>query len=156
MKRLVTQRRLAAKLLKVGRHRIVFDQARLADIREAITAADIKDLIKDRAIKVKPAAGIKRRAGKQKRQRRGPGKKKKSVKRKKERYVALIRKLRARLAAFRASGLLSGPEYKKLRTLAKAGQFRSARHLEEYMTSVLKKELKPIEKKKVKIKRKKK
>ena len=40
------QRRLAAQILKCGKNRVRFDPARLDEIKEAITKADIKSLTK--------------------------------------------------------------------------------------------------------------
>ena len=39
------QKRLAAQILKCSQHKIVFDNSKLKDIKEAITKVDIKTLI---------------------------------------------------------------------------------------------------------------
>ncbi len=47
---LKTQRRIAAKILKVGINRVRFDPEMLTEIKEAITKSDIRSLIKKGAI----------------------------------------------------------------------------------------------------------
>ena len=46
---------LAAKTLKVGKDRIVFDKTKLAEIKEAITKEDIRGLVSNKAIAVSNA-----------------------------------------------------------------------------------------------------
>ena len=52
------QKRLAAQILKTSGKKIRLDSDRLEDIKEAITKADIKSLIKDKAITEKKERGI--------------------------------------------------------------------------------------------------
>ena len=52
------QKRLAAQILKASKNDIWLDSSRLEDIKEGITKADIKSLIKDKAIKSKKTRGI--------------------------------------------------------------------------------------------------
>ena len=56
--RLKIQKRLAAQILKSSENDIWLDSNRLDEIKEAITKADIKSLIKDKAIKAKKIRGI--------------------------------------------------------------------------------------------------
>ena len=80
--KLIVQKRLAANVLKCSRKRIKFDQDRLSDIKEAITKADIKVMIEDKAIIKKPARSTSRvrarkiKIQKRKGRQRGPGSKK--------------------------------------------------------------------------------
>src|SRR3990172_13438625 len=68
---LKVQKKLAAKVLKVGPSRVIFDETRLEEIKEAITSGDIKRLITDHAIKGRPVKGISKvRSNKNKRQKR--------------------------------------------------------------------------------------
>ena len=55
-----TKKRLAAQILKCSKNRIWFDVDRLEDIKEAITKADIRSLIADKAVKEKPVKGVSR------------------------------------------------------------------------------------------------
>lgn len=74
---LAKKKELAAKTLKVGKNRIIFNQDSTAEIKEAITKQDIKTLFEEGIIRIKPVKGrrkIIRRA-----RRRGPGKIKKKI-----------------------------------------------------------------------------
>ncbi len=127
---LKTQRRIAAKVLNVGENRIVFDKLRLEEIKQAITRQDIKDLIKDRAIKIK--AGKKKRK-KKKRKNRKRGSIKKRVKKRKEKYVAKIRKIRKFADDQMKIGKIAKELRNKIRIYAKAGQFKSLKAVKEYI-----------------------
>jgi len=122
---------LAAKTLKVGKNRIIFDSEKLPEIKEAITKQDIKDLFAEGVIKIKPVKGrakvVKRKT------RRGPGKIKKKIKKRKQVYVKITRKLRAYIMALRNLGKLETKEYKELRKKIRMRNFRSKAHLKEYL-----------------------
>jgi len=90
--KLEKKKQLAARVLKVGKEKICFDQGRLAELKEAITKQDIKDLFKAGAIRIKESAG--RKAIKKRKTRRLGGKIKKRIKNKKQGYVKITRKLR--------------------------------------------------------------
>jgi len=144
--KLTTQKRLAAEIMNIGENKVRFDSLRLEDISKAITRADIIDLIKDRAIikKITPSPkGIK------KERRRGSGSIKVRVKNRKIKYMAKIRKLRRYLSELQAKKAISDDEYRYLRKLSKAGQFKARRNLKEYLVAVMKKTL-PIHKDKEK------
>lgn len=145
MKTLATQRRLAAEVLGIGKGRVWFDPEKLTDIGEALTKADIEELIKDKAIKAKPIAKrIKRKEGRErrktkKRKRRKTGRIKMKIKRRKQRYVKRIRKLRNYLKMLKSKAAITIQQYHDLRRLAKAGQFKSRRELQDYVQNILKK-----------------
>jgi len=132
-----TQKRLAANILGVGINKVWFDPNRLEDIKEALTKQDIRDLIKDGAIKSKQTEYKKVKKEKKKRR---TGKMKKRVKRRKQKYVKLIRKLRKYLKEIRKMDKISSKEYNHLRRLSKAGIFKSKKHLEEYVKVTIFKE----------------
>lgn len=138
MKTLNLQRKLASKILGCGTNKIWFDSDRLEDIREAITAEDIRELIKDGAIKGKITKGVKARAAKfragrrRKKRKRGLGKKKKILGRRKSDYVKSIRKLRGHINLLRERGLDS-KKANKLRKLAKSGHLTTIKNMEEYL-----------------------
>lgn len=122
------KKKLAVRVLNVGKDRIWFNPASLQDIKEAITKQDIKDLIKENAIKIKPVTG---RLKKQKRKtRRHAGKIKKKVTDKRE-YIHKIRKMRSYLRSLRTAGKLGSRQYAKLRRYSKSGVFTDLRHLKE-------------------------
>jgi large subunit ribosomal protein L19e len=92
MKNLDKRKRLAGKVFGVGINRIIFDNSRLDEIKEAITKQDIKDLHESGAIIVNPVLG--RKTKEKRRTRRGFGKIKMKINPGKEKYVTLVRKLR--------------------------------------------------------------
>ena len=95
---------LAAKTFNVGKGRIVLNQTRLADIKEAITKQDIRDLYADKAIFIKPLRG--RRSAKKRTTRRRSGSIRKHVNQSKEEYICITRKLRSHIAGLKRKGTL--------------------------------------------------
>jgi large subunit ribosomal protein L19e len=126
------QKKLAAKILKVGESHVWIDPSRAKDMKSAITRIDIKKLIKQHAIKALPEK-IKRPA---KKRRKGAGSRKGSkyavVPRKKQ-WMATVRSLRQMLKDLRASKQIDNANYKKLYMLVKGGMFRSRSHLRIYL-----------------------
>ena len=132
------QRRLAAEILNVGKNKVLFDKNKLDDIKKAITRLDIKDLIKDGTIKVK--ARIKHKKLKEK-GRRGVGSRRMRPLRRKEKYVKKIRKLRRYAQSLVDHKIIDKKEKKILRKMAKAGELRSLRHLQEHVTNIMNKKI---------------
>ncbi len=54
---LKNQKRMSAQVMDVGENKVWFDPARITDIKEAITKADLIALIKDKAIQKRPEEG---------------------------------------------------------------------------------------------------
>ena len=134
--KLTTQKRMAADILGVGKNRVSFDSLRLEEIKQAITKADIEDLIKDKAIRAKPGrAKIK----KERRKRRNAGRRKMRVVDRKRLYVNKIRKIRRYVKDQLNAGQISKEMVNEVRKYAKAGQFKSLRNVKEYIK--LKKEI---------------
>lgn len=137
MKKFALQKRMAAKIMNVGINRVWFDPTRLNEIKEAITKADIKVLIKEGAIKKKPIKGIKKRAGKirqlrkRKGRSRGAGKKRQIVKQKKKKYMIRIRKLRKYISLLKQKQIITNEQVNKLRRLAKAGIIVNKKDIDE-------------------------
>ncbi len=154
MKSLNTHKRIAAELLGVGENRVYFDPFRIEEISQAITRSDIADLIKSKAIRRRIIKNQKRHV--EKRTIREGSVKMTVVQRKRD-YINKIRKLRRFLNDMLEKKIVTKEEWTYIRKLAKAGQFKSRRHLIEYLTIVLKKEIKnektnksPVQKKKAK------
>ncbi len=128
------QKRLAAKVLKVGMSKVWLDPAKREDIEKAVTKWDIRKLIKQSAIKAlpeklhMPKVRIKKRKGTG---RRKGGKY--SIVTRKRRWISTIRPLRELLKELKASSQIDNPTYKKMRLLAKGGMFRSRAHLRLYL-----------------------
>lgn len=136
------QKRLAAQLLKASKNDIWLDSGRLDDIKEAITKADIKSLIKDKAVKSKKRVGIsrhrarKRDAQKRKGRRSGPGSKKGGKYArlsKKNSWINRIRIQRSFLQNLRNKEVIDKSSYRSLYMKCKGGFFRSKRHIKVYM-----------------------
>ncbi len=127
---------LAARALQVGKDRIAFVQERIEDIKEAITKQDIKDLNKDGAIVVKEVSGRKKVEGR--RNRRGPGKIKKKVKKRKEEYVIMTRKLRFYTEQMYKQGKISREEKIDIRKKIRNKKFKSKANLKQYIQELKK------------------
>ena len=100
---------------------------------------DVRELIKDNAIKKKQSRGVKARAGKLRRRRKKKGRKKgvgkirKRVKKRKKTYVNNIRKMRRHLTSLKKKGKLDSKKYNKLRKLIKAGHVKNVKNVDEYL-----------------------
>ena len=120
---------LVGRTLNVGLDRIIF--ARPEEIKEAITKQDIRDLLESKAILIRQERGKKVKI---KKLRRGPGKIKKKVNKRKQTYVKLTRKLREYIRQLLMQERISNEEYRKLRKEIKSKIFRSKSHLKEMLT----------------------
>jgi len=139
---LKVQKRLSAAILKCSPKRIVFDSSRLSDIKEAITKADIRGLIRDRAIISVPARGISRHRARERQlkriagQRRGPGRRKGKATARlpdKDAWMAKIRNQRRFLNELKEKKMLSTEDFRMLYLKAKSGFFRSTRHIKLFI-----------------------
>jgi len=126
---LAKKKELAAKVLKVGKGRIVFAKERLPEIKEAISRMDILDLHKSGAILIREVSGrtkiVKRK------NRRRTGKIKKNVNTRKAEYVIITRKLRAFVRGLFRTGKIDAEEKQEIRKQIRARKFRSKRQLKE-------------------------
>ena len=123
------KKKLAVKTLGVGKEKIIFNNSRLDEIKEAITRQDIRDLVKSGAIVIKENRG--RKTNIKRKTRRKAGSIKVKVKQRKQEYVKLIRKLRNYLKELKKQGKLDGKKYKELRAQARNRKFKSKRNLRE-------------------------
>ena len=140
--RLGVQKRLAASLFKCTPKRVWFDEDRLSDIKEAITKQDIKGLVVEGAIRLKPvkssSRGRIRKIKKQKSKglRKGKGSRKGGLNArlsKKDKWKAKIRVQREFLKTLRGKGYLNKSSYRDLYLKSKGGFFRSKRHIKIYI-----------------------
>jgi len=135
----VSQKRLAADILKVGVGRVWVDPDDTDRVSSAITREEIRKLIHEGSIRKIPQAGISR--GRKRARRRellagrhkGPGSVKGSVTRRKRRWIVRIRSVRNRLRTLRDKRFITTDVYRKLSLMAKGGTFRGASHLDEYI-----------------------
>ena len=126
---LAKKKELAAKVLKVGKGRIIFAAGRLTEIKEAISRMDITDLHKSGAITIREVSGrtkiVKRK------NRRRVGKIKQNVNTRKAEYVIITRKLRAFVRGAFRTGKIDAEEKREYRKQIRARKFRSKRQLKE-------------------------
>ena len=140
--RLTIQKRLAAQTFGCSQKKILFDNTRLDEIKEAITKSDIRSLIKDNAItKKKTKESSRARARIRSEQRKkgrqcgaGSRKGKKGARlAKKKKWIMKVRAQRKLLETLRGKGIISGKSYRGLYMKAKGGFFRSRRHIKLYI-----------------------
>ncbi len=130
---LAKKKALAAKVLGVGKERVVFLNSGLNEIKEAITKQDIRDLKNHGLIIVKEIKGRKKvRSG----GRRGQGKVRIKVNRRKKEYLATTRKLRGYISHVRGTGGISEEVYKDTLKKIRNRFFRSKAHLKEYLEEI--------------------
>jgi large subunit ribosomal protein L19e len=139
---LTSQRKLASNVLKCGVNRVWIDPEKADEISMAITRAEIRKLINDKAIKALPEnSQSKGRARvlaekKKKGRRVGPGSKKGkkySVISRKTRWMNRIRAQRKHLTDMREKRVITVNTYRSLYKKAKGGEFRSVAELERYI-----------------------
>ncbi len=131
MKNLDKRKTLACKVLGVGRQRVIFDTARLEEIKEAITKQDIRDLYEAGAIRIREIIGM--RIKKKRTTRRGPGKIKMIVYDRKREYVILTRKFRKYISELKKQGKIDQEKYMELRKMIKARAFKDKAHLKDHI-----------------------
>jgi large subunit ribosomal protein L19e len=136
-----SQRRLAAEILEVGQNRVWIDPERVDEVETAITRAEIKKLIHERAIRSLPEQGISRSRARilhQKKKKglmKGPGKRSKPRVSDKEVWIKRIRALRKRLRELKEKRVITENTYRKFYRVAKSGVFRSTAELERHIKS---------------------
>ena len=135
------QKRIAADILKVSPEKIHFDPAKLKEIKEAITRADIVNLIKTRAISKNPTSRSRLRIKnlklqKKKGRRKGLGsrKGKKTARLKpKKTWMIKVRGQRKFVKLLHKKKVLNSKDYRVIYRRIKGGFFRSRRHLKLYL-----------------------
>ncbi len=136
------QRRLAASVLKCSPKRIIFDEAKLTEIKEAITKFDIRRLINSKVITRIPARGISQfrtragRAQKRKSRRVGHGSRKGSANARaddKMQWMRTVRTQRDLLKRLRDNEHITHDTFKMAYAKAKGGFFRSTRHIKLFL-----------------------
>lgn len=143
MTNLANKKALAARTLNVGKNRIYFNMNNFAEIKEAITKQDIRDLYSQGAIKIKPIKG--RKKIKKRKTKRGPGKIKRTVNKRKQTYVKITRKLRNYLKGLKRIGAIENILYLGLRKKIRMREFKSKAHLKEYLKDYKETKIKPSE-----------
>ncbi|RKD94724.1 50S ribosomal protein L19e [Halopiger aswanensis] len=139
---LSAQKRLAADVLDVGENRIWLDPDAQADIAEAITRDEIRELVEEGRIQAEDTKGNSRGRARERNAKRsyghqkGPGKrrgKKGARQNEKEEWESKIRAQRRKLRELRDKGELTPTQYRELYKKAGGGEFRSVRYLLNYI-----------------------
>ncbi|MEM0242926.1 MAG: 50S ribosomal protein L19e [Candidatus Aenigmatarchaeota archaeon] len=125
-----TVKRLASKILKVGKSKVWIDPSKIKEAEKAITTADVKKLIFRGIIKSKKDFLPKKDKKEKKHVRKGG---KYSIIPRKRHWINRIRPIRRYLKALKKEGKIDNRTYRKLRDLAKGGFFRSTTHLKLYI-----------------------
>ncbi|MDA3836071.1 MAG: hypothetical protein PF542_00455 [Nanoarchaeota archaeon] len=133
---LVIKKQLAANTLGVGKGRITFVVERLAEVREAITKQDVRDLVKSGAIQVKQVKG--RKTNVSRKNRRGVGKVKVKVNKRKQEYVIMTRKLRFYVSELKKQGKLTTEESTEIRKKIRNRVYKSKANLRLYIEGLRK------------------
>jgi len=136
------QKKLAASIAKRSKKKVKLVVERLAEIKEAITRADVRGLIKDKAIIVEQDKGVSRARARKRHVQRTKGRQKGAASKKgkasarlpgKEKWMNKIRLQRAFLKELKEKQLVTNETYKMLYMKAKGGFFRSKRHIKLYI-----------------------
>ena len=129
--------------MRCSTDRVVFDTEKLADIKEAITKADIRSLVEQGVIRKIPTRGISRartnfvQQQKRKGKRKGHGSRKGSAgarTNKKRTWVNKVRLQRSYIQGLRLRKAIEQSQFVELYKKVKGGFFRSKRHMELYLT----------------------
>lgn len=129
------KKELASRALGVGKDRIIFNKERLAEVKDAITKQDMRDIMKDGGISIRE---IKGRTSKKRKVRRRQGSVRKKVNKGKREYMIITRKLRAYLVELLKQNKITSEEYIKLRKEIRMSQFRSKSHMKERIDLLIK------------------
>jgi large subunit ribosomal protein L19e len=139
---LSAQKRLAADVLDVGKNKLWFDPEAQGDIAEAITRADIRELVDDGVIRAEKPQGNSRGRARERQQKRsyghqtGAGSRKGKAgarKNKKQDWESKIRAQRTHLRELRDEGDLDPSTYRDLYDKAGGGEFDSVADLQRYI-----------------------
>jgi len=132
-------RRLAAEVLGVGESRIWIDPSRIDDAAAAISRDDVRRLIKEGVISVRPEStpsrgrarlrALKKRQGR----RRGPGSGKGPRYDEKRLWILRVRAQRKLLKELKEKGLIDAKTFREVYRLVKGGMFRGRAHLKLYL-----------------------
>ncbi len=135
-----TVKRIAADLLKVGKSRIWMDPQRLSDMEAAVTRDDVRHLIKEQAIMVRPSSSPSRgrkwafHSAKRSGGRRGPGSRKGHATARGSKRGSWPEKVRAQRDAIRElrdSGRITKEVHRDFYMQIRGGKFPSRRALLE-------------------------
>ncbi len=123
------KKQLVARTFNVGEGRVVFNRERLAEIKEAITKQDIRDLVESGAIHIREIKGQKKNDTV--RVRRRAGSVRKHVNNRKAEYVMFVRKMRAYLLELKKQETLSKEHFLQMRKELRSRHVKTKGQLKE-------------------------
>lgn len=127
--KLENKKALISRALNVGKGRIILNTSRLAEIKEAITKQDVKDLLASGAIIVLGVKGRKVIVRRKTRRRMGSIKKKANSG--KRGYIIITRKLRSYLLHLKKNEEISQENFLEFRKQIRAREFKSLGQMKE-------------------------
>ena len=139
---ITNQKRLAAKLLKCGVHRVWINPAYLDQISSAVQTDDIREFIEEGWIKAKPIKGTSRVRARARLEQKRKGRRKGQGKRagtanarnpRKNRWMRTIRSQRRVLKELREDETIEPSQYRRYYLKAKGGSYRSVAHMRTNM-----------------------
>jgi large subunit ribosomal protein L19e len=141
MTNLTNQRRLASKIMKIGKNRVWINPQKTEDVESAITREEVRKLVHEKVIAATPIKGVSRgrakviQAKKRRGRRKGPGSKSgtpRAVISKKEAWMTKIRALRRKLRELKEKRTITESNYRELYMIAGSGRFESIADMERY------------------------
>ncbi|NLX48540.1 MAG: 50S ribosomal protein L19e [Methanospirillum sp.] len=142
MSDLASRRRIAAAVLKCGVNRVWFDPEKATEIENAISRADMRELIGEGAIRARPKKGVSRGRARARFAKRSYGHRKGYGRRKgaagartpsKRAWIQKIRAIRKVLVELRDDGTIDRHHYRVLYRRAAGGQYRNVAHMKAQM-----------------------
>jgi large subunit ribosomal protein L19e len=141
MTNLTNQRRLASRIMKVGKNRVWINPQRIEDVESAITREEVRKFVHEKIIAATPIQGVSRgrakviQAKKRRGRRKGPGSKSgtpRAVISKKQAWMTKIRSLRRKLRELKANRTITESTYRELYMIAGSGRFTSIADMERF------------------------
>jgi len=137
---LSNQKRIAARILKVGESRVWMDSTKMSEVKEAVTKNDIRSLISEGIIKAKPVTGVSRARKRMTQRQKGrqtqtgsrKGKRTARLPRKKA-WILKTRIQRKFLKDLKGTQKIEPSTYRDLYRKVKGNFFRSRAHVKLYM-----------------------
>ena len=139
---LTNQKRLAAKILGCGVHRVWINSDYIDMVASAVQTEDIREFIDQGIIKAKPVKGTSRARARVRLEQKCKGRRKGQGKRqgtanarnpRKSRWMRTIRAQRRVLKDLRTDGTLDAAGYRHYYLKAKGGSYRSIAHMRTQM-----------------------
>ncbi|MBI4045101.1 MAG: 50S ribosomal protein L19e [Candidatus Diapherotrites archaeon] len=131
-------RKVAARLLKCGESKVWIDPAQATRVKEAITKEDVRAMIAERIIKKRRDEGKTNPvgAGRKKRGKTGPGKKRGTAKarsQERKKWIKNVRAQRKKLAELRGKKVKFRVPYRKVYRMVKGGFFKGKKYVEAFV-----------------------